>query len=107
MYILSDLIQETIIGRKTHNFFNYIISFFVFQKYIEPYFFGRKKKPIEESLEDINRKVDTRIDEVNHELTQIKDTLTQTTRDQTQQMNREFNNFRSDLEAIKGLLLNR
>ncbi|XP_037933776.1 peroxisomal membrane protein PEX14 [Teleopsis dalmanni] len=78
------------------------------KKYLEPFLFGKKKKkPVEDVLEDIDKKVNTRFDEVNQELTQIKDTLSQQKREHTQHINREFNNFKSDIEAIKGLLLNR
>lgn len=73
-----------------------------------PFLFGRKKKkPVEEALNEMDKKVDGRLNDVNKELLQIKDTLAQHQRDQNQHFNREFSNFRSDLEAIKGLLLNR
>lgn len=55
----------------------------------------------------MDKKVDTHITEIKTELTQVKDSLAREQRDQTQQFMREFNQFKSDLEAIKGLLLNR
>lgn len=58
-------------------------------------------------LDEIDKKVDTRLDAVNTELTNIKVQLQEQQRDQRQSLNQEFNVFRSDLEAIKGLLLNR
>ncbi|XP_067646902.1 peroxisomal membrane protein PEX14 isoform X2 [Eurosta solidaginis] len=77
------------------------------KKYVDPFIFGRKKKPVEDTLEDIDKKVDTRLDAVNVELTKIKDQLQEQQREQRQVLNQEFNSFRSDLDAIKGLLLNR
>lgn len=78
------------------------------QKYVEPFLFGKKKKkPVEEALEDIDKKVDTRLDAVNAELANIKVQLQEQQREQRQNLNQEFNVFRSDLDAIKGLLLNR
>ncbi|XP_075160728.1 peroxisomal biogenesis factor 14 [Haematobia irritans] len=78
------------------------------KKFLEPFLFGtRKKKSTDEVLSDIDKKVDTRIGEVKTELTQVKESLAREQRDQTQQFMREFNQFKSDLEAIKGLLLNR
>lgn len=75
------------------------------KKYVEPFLFGKKKKkPVEDVLDDIDKKVNTRLDAVNAELTNIKVQLQEQQRDQRQSLNQEF---RSDLEAIKGLLLNR
>lgn len=56
---------------------------------------------------EIDNKVDNRLSEVKTELAQVKDVLAREQRDQTQQFMREFSQFKSDLEAIKGLLLNR
>ncbi|KAH8256076.1 hypothetical protein KR026_006729 [Drosophila bipectinata] len=78
------------------------------KKYIAPYLFGKpKKKPVDEALDDIDRKVETRTSELNKEISAVKDLISSQQRDQTQHLNREFSNFRSDLDAIKGLLLNR
>lgn len=84
-------------------------SIFPFQKFLQTFLFGggKKKKSLDDTLTDIDKKVDTRISEVKTELTQVKESLAREQRDQTQQFMREFNQFKSDLEAIKGLLLNR
>lgn len=81
---------------------------FVFQKYIAPYLFGKpKKKPVDEVLDEIDRKVETRTNDLNREISVVRDLITSQQRDHAQHLNREFSNFRSDLDAIKGLLLNR
>lgn len=78
------------------------------QKFLQTFLFGSKKrKSVDDALADIDKKVESRIGEVKTELTQVKETLAREQRDQTQQFMREFNQFKSDLEAIKGLLLNR
>ncbi|CAD7005918.1 peroxisomal membrane protein PEX14 [Ceratitis capitata] len=78
------------------------------KKYVEPFLFGKKKKKtVDEALADIDRKVDTRLEAVSVELTTIKEQMQEQQREQRQSLNQEFNVFRSDLEAIKGLLLNR
>ncbi|XP_017484032.1 PREDICTED: peroxisomal membrane protein PEX14 [Rhagoletis zephyria] len=78
------------------------------KKYVEPYLFGKKKKkPVDDALEDIDKKVDSRLEEVSVELARIKEQMQEQQREQRQSLNQEFNVFRSDLEAIKGLLLNR
>lgn len=79
-----------------------------YKKYIEPFLFGKKKKKsVEESLSEFDQKVETQIRDVNRDLTQIKEQLTQNITTQNSLIQREFSHFKSDLEAIKGLLLNR
>ncbi|KAH8405273.1 hypothetical protein KR222_001007 [Zaprionus bogoriensis] len=107
--------QATAFGRlrellhTTALFSGVIYAIYLFwRKYIAPFLFGKpKKKPVEEVLEDIDKKVETRTEQLNKELNLVKELITQQQKDQTQHMNREFNNFRCDLDAIKGLLLNR
>jgi len=66
-----------------------------------------KKKPVDEVLDDIDKKVETRTNDLNKEISAVRDLITSQQREHSQQLNREFSNFRSDLDAIKGLLLNR
>ncbi|XP_017053236.1 peroxisomal membrane protein PEX14 [Drosophila ficusphila] len=78
------------------------------KKYIAPYLFGKpKRKPVDEALDDIDKKVDSRTNDLNKEISAVRDLITSQQREHSQQLNREFSNFRSDLDAIKGLLLNR
>ncbi|EDX11284.1 peroxisomal membrane protein PEX14 [Drosophila simulans] len=78
------------------------------KKYIAPYLFGKpKKKAVDEVLDDIDKKVETRTNDLNKEILAVRDLITTQQREHAQQLNREFSNFRSDLDAIKGLLLNR
>ncbi|XP_055857444.1 peroxisomal membrane protein PEX14 [Episyrphus balteatus] len=79
-----------------------------YKKYIEPFLFGKKKKKsVEETLTEFDQKVETQMRDVNRDLNQIKEQLTQNITTQNSTIQREFSNFKSDLEAIKGLLLNR
>ncbi|XP_026849377.1 peroxisomal membrane protein PEX14 [Drosophila persimilis] len=108
-------LQPTIFGRireiihSTALFSGVIYAVYLFwKKFIAPYLFGKpKRKPVEEVLEDIDKKVETRTEDLNKEISVVKDLITSQQRDHAQQLNREFSNFRSDLDAIKGLLLNR
>ncbi|XP_034480455.1 peroxisomal membrane protein PEX14 [Drosophila innubila] len=112
---LAVLPQQTAFGRlremlhTTALFSGLIYGIFLFwRKYIAPFLFGKpKKKPVEKALEDIDKKVETSSESLNKEITLVKDMITLQQKEQTQQINREFSNFRSDLDAIKGLLLNR
>ncbi|KAL7731879.1 hypothetical protein ACLKA6_017453 [Drosophila palustris] len=112
---LAVLPQQTAFGRlremlhTTALFSGLIYGIYLFwRKYIAPFLFGKpKKKPVEKALEDIDKKVETSSETLNKEITLVKDMITLHQKEQTQQINREFSNFRSDLDAIKGLLLNR
>ncbi|TDG43413.1 hypothetical protein AWZ03_010183 [Drosophila navojoa] len=90
-------------------FSGFVYALYLFwRKFIAPFLFGKpKKKPVEEALADIDKKVEVRTDALNNEITLVKDMITLQQKEQTQHMTREFNNFRCDLDAIKGLLLNR
>ncbi|XP_020798826.1 peroxisomal membrane protein PEX14 [Drosophila serrata] len=107
--------QPTVLGRireiihSAALFSGVVYAVYLFwKKYIAPYLFGKpKKKPVDEALDDIDKKVETRTNDLNREISAVKELITSQQRDHAQQLNREFSNFRSDLDAIKGLLLNR
>jgi len=86
--------------------FAYAIYMF-YKNYIEPMLFGRrkKKKTIDESFEELNKNVDTNIKELNQELVKVKEEISKASRNDN--ICREISNFKSDIDAIKGLLLNR
>ncbi|XP_068150356.1 peroxisomal membrane protein PEX14 [Drosophila tropicalis] len=109
--------QTTVLGRireLLHSaalFGGVIYAVYIFwKKYLAPFLFGqssKKKKPVDEALDEIDKKVDLCTTELNKEINLVKEMLTCQQKEQAQQLNREFHNFRSDLDAIKGLLLNR
>lgn len=65
----------------------------------------RKKKTLDESIEELNKNVESNIKELNQEVVKIKDEIAKVSRSDS--IYREISNFRTDLDAIKGLLLNR
>lgn len=76
-----------------------------YKKFIEPLIFGsKKKKPIEEQISELDKSVGKRMDELNIELGKIKDELN---RCNSQKLPTDLAHVKTDLDAIKGLLLNR
>ncbi|XP_055386291.1 peroxisomal membrane protein PEX14 [Condylostylus longicornis] len=75
-----------------------------YKNYIEPFLFGRKKKTVEEQLSEIDNKVDTGISKLSTEVIKIREDISCNNQND---ILRELSNFKNDLEAIKGLLLNR
>lgn len=55
----------------------------------------------------MDKKVNNRISELQRDLAQVKISLTHEQHDQTERFMLEFQQFKTDLQAIKGLLLNR
>ncbi|XP_038121078.1 peroxisomal membrane protein PEX14 isoform X1 [Culex quinquefasciatus] len=77
-----------------------------YKKFIEPLLFrSKKKKPVDEQLADLSRTVEGKIDKLSGELVKIKDELTRV--NQAQSAAKELAAFKTDLDSIKGLLLNR
>lgn len=77
-----------------------------YKKFVEPLIFrGKKKKPVDEQISELNKTVEVKIDKLSLELVNIKDELNRV--NQAQSATKELTNFKSDLDSIKGLLLNR
>lgn len=80
------------------------IAYCVYQlyiKYIRPWLFGAPKvvpkKTVDESLKELETNMERRMDELNAELIRVREEINKTS----------FQNIKSDLDAIKGLLLNK
>lgn len=75
--------------------------FLFYTRYIKPLFFGAPKaapkKTVEESLKELESNMERRMDELNAELLKVREDINKTS----------FQNIKSDLDAIKGLLLNK
>lgn len=73
-----------------------------YTRYIRPWLFGVPaaevpKKTVDESLKELETNMDRRMDELNAELVRVREEIHKTS----------FQNIKSDLDAIKGLLLNK
>lgn len=82
--------------------------YYVYKKFIEPFLFGRKKdkKSTTEQLTDLDKKMEKNIRKLGVEITALKDELrTSYTGDHV--LRQDMLAFKNDLDAIKGLLLNR
>lgn len=94
------------------------------QNYIRPLLFGdgssggsgsssgaggsarkRRRKSPEELMEDMSRSVEKSVASINQELTRVKEEMARNARQDS--LHREISGFKADLDAIKGLLLNR
>lgn len=84
------------------------IVYYVYKRFIEPFLFGRKKdkKSTIDLLNDLDKKVDRNLRKMTVEITAMKDEIRSTYSDD-HMLRQDLRTFKSDLDAIKGLLLNR
>lgn len=72
-----------------------------YRRFIKPFLFGVPKpvpkKTVDESLKELESNMERRMDELNAELIRVREEINKTS----------FQNIKSDLDAIKGLLLNK
>lgn len=73
-----------------------------YKKFIEPWLFGDKKgKSVEDKVDTLTVKVETDLKMIGQEVGRIREDMGQF------DVRREIQNFKSDLDSIKGLLLNK
>lgn len=82
--------------------------YYVYKKFIEPFVFGRKKdeRPTADLLNDLDKKMDKSIRKLNIEITALKDEI-RSSYNGDHVLRQDMLSFKNDLDAIKGLLLNR
>lgn len=82
--------------------------YYVYKKFIEPFLFGRKKdkKSTVDILNDLDKKMDKSIRKLNIEITALKDEV-RSSYNGDHVLRQDMLSFKNDLDAIKGLLLNR
>lgn len=72
-----------------------------YKRFIKPLLFGTPKavpkKSLEDSLKELETNMETRMNELNAELIRVREEINKTS----------FQNIKADLDAIKGLLLNK
>lgn len=82
--------------------------YYVYKKFIEPFLFGRKKdkKSTDDLINELDKKMDKNIRKLNIEVTALKDEI-RSSYNGDHVLRQDMLAFKNDLDAIKGLLLNR
>lgn len=70
-------------------------------------FGGKKKKSVEEALEDLNKSVDSSIGQLKENLDSVKVEVEKINRISESSTNRQLQNLQSEISTVKGLLLSR
>lgn len=66
----------------------------------------KKKRSVEDAIDSVEQKLDRNMADLNTEIVRVRDEFRNTFQ-QDQLLQRDMLTFKSDLEAIKGLLLSR
>nr|XP_023029145.1 peroxisomal membrane protein PEX14 isoform X1 [Leptinotarsa decemlineata] len=82
----------------------YLIHKF-YMRYIAPFLFGKKKKSIEESIEELDKNVKSTVGQLKDELESVKVEIGK--RNTEEVTSRQFNDLKSEISSVKGLLLSR
>ncbi|KAK9881678.1 hypothetical protein WA026_017194 [Henosepilachna vigintioctopunctata] len=79
----------------------------IYQNYIAPYLFGKKKKSIDESLEDLNENLNNSIGELKGSLESVKVEVDKICKQSEWKTDRDLTDMKSDISKVKCLLLSR
>jgi len=81
-----------------------VYKFYV--KFIKPFLFG-KKKSVEETLADLDKKLDESITDIKDNLTSVKIEVDRISRTGSGDTQRQLQNLQNDINSVKGILLSR
>lgn len=82
--------------------------YYVYKNFIAPFLFGRKKdkKSTEDLINELDKKIDKNIRKLTVDVTALKDEI-RSSYNGEHVLRQDMLSFKNDLDAIKGLLLNR
>ncbi|XP_018575911.1 peroxisomal membrane protein PEX14 isoform X2 [Anoplophora glabripennis] len=101
-----DRIREIVHNIAIFSIVAYVIHKF-YQQYVAPFLFGKKKKTVEESVQEMNKNMKSSIAELKDDLKSVKvevDKLSQSSENNT---TRQLVELKSEITSVKGLLLGR
>ncbi|KAG5894364.1 hypothetical protein JTB14_031924 [Gonioctena quinquepunctata] len=84
----------------------YVIHKF-YERYIAPFLFGKKKKSVEESIEDLEKNVKSSVDELKGDLQSVKVEVERISQSNENNTSRQLTELKSEITSVKGLLLGR
>ncbi|VEN47594.1 unnamed protein product [Callosobruchus maculatus] len=98
-----DRIREILHNLAILSIVAYVVQKF-YQKYIAPFLFGKKKKSVEETIEELDKNVKSSVGEIKDDLQSVKVEVDRLNGDNT---SRQLAELKSDIATVKGLLLGR
>ncbi|CAH1155876.1 unnamed protein product [Phaedon cochleariae] len=84
----------------------YVIHKF-YERYISPFLFGKKKKSVKESIEDLDKNVKASVDQLKDDLQSVKVEVHKINESSENSTNRQLTDLKSEIASVKGLLLGR
>lgn len=78
-----------------------------FQDYVAPFLFGRKKKSVEETVQDMDKTMKSSIEELKDDLRTVKVEVDKLSQNSENNTTRQLVELKSEIASVKGLLLGR
>ncbi|EFA10352.2 peroxisomal membrane protein PEX14 [Tribolium castaneum] len=103
---LFDKVKEVVHNVAIFSFVAYVVYKF-YMKFIAPFFFGKKKKSVEESIDELDKSFKQSVNDLKNNLLSVKvevDKISQGAESSTQ---RQLSDLKSEIATVKGLLLSR
>ncbi|CAG9828904.1 unnamed protein product [Diabrotica balteata] len=103
---LFDRIREVVHNIALFSIVAYIIHKF-YERYIAPFLFGKKKKSIEDTIEELDGNIKSSVSELKEDLQSVKIEVDKISSSNESQTNRQLVELKSEIASVKGLLLGR
>uniref|UniRef100_A0A6P7FEX8 Peroxisomal membrane protein PEX14 n=1 Tax=Diabrotica virgifera virgifera TaxID=50390 RepID=A0A6P7FEX8_DIAVI len=103
---LFDRIREVVHNIALFSIVAYVIHKF-YERYIAPFLFGKKKKSIEDTIDELDGNIKTSVNELKEDLQSVKVEVDKISSSNESQTNRQLVELKSEIASVKGLLLGR
>ncbi|XP_056637041.1 peroxisomal membrane protein PEX14 isoform X1 [Diorhabda sublineata] len=101
-----DRIREVLHNIAVFSIVAYVIHKF-YERFIAPFLFGKKKKSIEESIEELDNNIKSSVSDLKEDLHSVKVELDKVSDNSDNQMTRQLSELKLEIASVKGLLLGR
>lgn len=101
-----DRIREVVHNIAVVSIVAYVIHKF-YERFIAPFLFGKKKKSIKESIEELDSNIKSSVSELKEDLHNVKIELDKVSDNSDSQTNRQLSELKLEIASVKGLLLGR
>ncbi|CAG9856758.1 unnamed protein product [Phyllotreta striolata] len=101
-----DRVREILHNIAIFSIVAYVINKF-YERYIAPFLFGKKKKSVNETIEELDKNVKSSVGELKEDLHNVKVEIDRITHESENHTSRQLIELKSEIASVKGLLLGR
>ncbi|KAJ3643199.1 hypothetical protein Zmor_025923 [Zophobas morio] len=103
---LFDRIRELVHNVAIFSFAAYVVYKF-YEKFIAPFLFGKKKKSIEDSIDELDKNMKQSVSDLQSSLSSVKVEVDKISSGADSNTQRQLSDLKSEIATVKGLLLSR